>query len=387
MAGPFGPRPFGVRPGRPIGPGRRAGRATRSARARAGRAARWTPSSLGELAERRLRASRGGAPRPRRTDSGMRRPGGRPPRACAMAAELAAGRGDAIRSRFADSALRSRFRSPRTARDDLPRLELEERGPGADPAQEGPDRLGALPGDDAAPATQPDAAGRPTRREPARRARPPRRAATTNSRWSRPWATRERARGRGTGRAARPPGSGRRARPRRRTGEASPAGRRARRRTMSRRSRGAESPSPRRPSQGRLDRAAAPVAGRASRLDRRELGAAAPRTGGRGRRRPPSLRGPGDPAAPACAGLALRRAGAAAAASSSGSWWCGVAGIDDVVEDEARPAWRPRAASEAGPARPASRPGPARRSRCWPARRRRAPGRCAASASTWSARS
>ena len=68
----------------------------------------------------------------------------------------------------------------------LARLELEQRPAGADPAQERPDRLAALPGHDAAAAPQPPRRRQADLGEPRRRGPAPRRAATTNSRWVRP---------------------------------------------------------------------------------------------------------------------------------------------------------------------------------------------------------
>ena len=72
-----------------------------------------------------------------------------------------------------------------------------------------------------------------------------------------------------------------------------------------------------------------------------------------------------------------------AAARRAGSWWCGVIGVDEVVEDEPRAAARRSAASAAGSRRrrrPAPWRPPAPQDGCWRGRRRRCRSTCAARA-------
>ena len=191
---PFGPRAPAF--GRP-GPGRRRSpcrAATRSARGRAGRGRAGSPSSAASSPSGRLRRSRRRAPPRRGPCSGS-----------AASRPSASSDGDRL-----ELAGRGR-RDP-----------LEVRGLGVEepvevaphgPARPGATRargatspapiqrrkvpivVGALPGDDAASAPDADAGRQPDRGEPGRRAPAGSSGGTTNSRWSRPWATAERAPG------------------------------------------------------------------------------------------------------------------------------------------------------------------------------------------------
>ena len=99
------------------------------------------------------------------------------------------------RWRFADSALSTRLRSPRSARDTWRASSSSSAAARADPAQERADRLAALPGHDAAAAPDPPRRRQPDVREPRGEDRRPRSAPTTNSRWVRPPRQAERAAG------------------------------------------------------------------------------------------------------------------------------------------------------------------------------------------------
>ena len=178
------------------------------------------------------------------------------------------------------------------------------------------------------PAGRPTRAGRRAGRPPRARRRTPGGAARGPPRASP---------GPGTGRAARPPGSGRR-RPPRRTARGGVAPSR-RRRTMSRPSAGR---SPRIAPGAQAGHLGRPVAG-AGRLDRRQLGAQRRDEGPVAVRH--RLRGPGDPAAPA------PRLAAEEPEQGRGQQLrivvVRVGGIDDVVEDEARPPRRAHRAASA----------------------------------------
>ena len=159
------------------------GQPSRCARARAG------PPSDGAPAARPARrasprASRAARPR-------------RPARTCGWSAsrpsassdvdrvELAAGRADRaleVGRLGVEDPVELAAQRPR----DLARLELQQRPARPDPAQERPDRLGALPGHDAAAATEPPRRRQADVARAARRGPAPPRAATTNSRWVRP---------------------------------------------------------------------------------------------------------------------------------------------------------------------------------------------------------
>ena len=187
VARPFGPRRAGARSAGPGSRRRRGGRPTRSAPGRAAPGRAGSPSSAASSAERGLRDR-----------TARRRPPREPAPACDVEAAVGlerrdrvelAGGGERDPLQVRGLGVEEPVEVPADGPAHLARLELEERGAGADPAQEGPDVV-ARPSRSRrrVPAAAGPRAGRPidASRAPSCAASS---AGTTNSRWSRPWAT------------------------------------------------------------------------------------------------------------------------------------------------------------------------------------------------------